>query len=230
MSFAPAGGGANIESILTQIIRAYLEGLETTSSGGDSPKTNTVIPTSLPEVSGFGEVIDSAIRETVIRHMEENGMLGGQGLGPTGVGGGTEQQGGLTEGQITNLGSQAMGFLQNPETLVSAGIVKLPHAVLITFALSMLPIILHELTKPGGPFDLRFKRIIQNEFNALMDRQSQYDFAIGEKGLIVQSRAGFLNRNTGGVDTNTLRVLRKGGIDKNMMTSLDYMDNARGFW
>lgn len=225
MSLSPIGGGGGdqVSSIVTQIIREFFNGVEISSSGGDSPKINHII--NLPEVSGYDEAIDNAIRQTVLRHMEDNDMLKGIGEG---LGDNAAQ--GITVGQGTGLASSAIGFLQNPESLVAAGITKLPQATLVAFALSLIPIIINELTKPGGPWDLRFKRIVEKEFNALLNRQAAYDFSIGERGLIVQTRTGFLNRNTGGINANTLRTIREGGINKNRMLSLDYEDRSKGLY
>ena len=221
---ADATGGGEIMSVIRQLIEQTLSTAEITSAGGDSPKINTIRSFDIPSTD-FSDLLDQAIRTAVIRHMEEGGMLEGVGVGED-----KEDPAGLTASQATRLGGSAMSFLQNPESLVSAGITKLPQAVLITFAISMIPIIINDLTKPGGPFDLRFKRIMEKEFNSLMDRQSAYDYSIGERGLIIQSRAGSLNRNTGGVNANTLRILREGGIDKNKMLSLDYEDRSKGLF
>lgn len=227
MSFSSTGGtGGEIESALRQMIEQYLNGMQISSAGDESRSINSV--TFLPEVTGFGDVLDSAVQTAVARHMEENGLL--QGAGGLGTEGKDPNAKGLTEGQAVGIAGQGLSLLQNPETLVSAGIVKLPHAVLITFAISLIPIIIHELTKPGGPFDLRFKRIVEKEFNSLMDRQTAYDMRIGERGIIIQSRAGFINKNGAMSNTNTLRQIREGGVNKENLNEVDYIDHSKGLF
>lgn len=93
MSFSPTTGGqagGELEAALTQMFRQYLERVDITSSGGDSPKTNRII--NLPEVNGFGAVLDTAVRTAVLRHMEDNGLIGsgpGSGAGREGGPGGS---------------------------------------------------------------------------------------------------------------------------------------------
>ena len=222
MSAIEGGGqGTSIEAVIRQMIEQYLNGIQISSAGGDSPKINEVL--FLPEVADFGNVFDAAIRDAVAQHVQE-------GAPPVDISEEKNAQG-LTEGQAVGLANNALSLMQNPEALVAAGLPKIPHAVLVTFVVSsLLPIIIHELTKPGAPFDLRFKRIMEKEFNSLMSRQTAYDFSVGERGLIVQSRTGFLNRHTGGANTNTLKMIRDGGIDKNMMLRDDYTDHAKGLF
>ena len=110
------------------------------------------------------------------------------------------------------------------------GLALLPHAVLVSFVISLLPLIIHELTKPGGPYDLRFKRIVEKEFNSLMDRQTLHDISIGERGVIFQSRTGFINKNGQSSNANTLRMIREGGVNKQFLTEVDYVDHSKGLF
>lgn len=228
MSFSPTTGGQSggeIEAVLRQMIEQYLTGMQISSAAGDSPKINKV--TSIPEITGFGSVIDNAVQTAVLRHMEDNNMLGNTGNASNSS---SSPDSKLTEGQAAGLVSTGVSRVQNPVSLVSDAIPFLPHAVLVTLAISLIPIIITELTKPGGPFDLRFKRAVEKEFNSLMDRQTQYDVRIGERSIIVQSKAGFINKNGGATNTNTLRMIREGGINKEFLNEVDYIDHSKGLY
>lgn len=222
-----ATGSGSIEGevggVITQIIKQALEGLITTSAGGDSPKTNTVI--DIGEVTGFEEILDSTITSIVLRNMEERGLVGG------GISGDVTSKEGGAPGVGSLLGSakQTASLAQNPAALVSAGLPLLPHAVLVSFVISIIPLVINELTKPGGAYDLRFRRIIEKEFNALQNRQTSYDIAIGERGFIIQNRAGFLNTQGSRSNTNSLKIIREGGINKQFLTEQDYVDHSTGF-
>jgi len=211
------GGSADIGAVIKQMIDATILGMDISSSAGDSPKINRVL--TLPEVPDFGSIIDNAIRNVVAEQQQ-----GTQDIAAT------DAATGITEGQAVGLAGTALSKIQNPTTLVADALSFLPHTALVAFAISLIPILINELTKPGGPWDLRFKRIVEKEVNSLMSRQNQYDYAIGERGLIIQSRAGFLNRHTGGVNSNTLRQIREGGIDKNLLTQIDYTDHSKGLF
>ena len=222
MSFAPIGAGSNVSDVFRQMVEQFLLGMQISSAGGDSPKINTVV--NLPEVGGFGGSLDNAIRIAVLRYIEEAGLRS------TG-GGGTQEEKGFGEAEAVGLASKGLATAQNPVSLVSQALPLLPHAIVIAFVVSLMPTIINELTKPGGPYDLRFKRIMTDEFNALQDRQVSYDVRIGHRGLIFQSVGGFLSHNqTGVTSTNTLRLIRDGGINKDYQTQVDYVDHSRGLF
>lgn len=231
MSLSPTGtgstggdiGGTEIEAAIRQMIEAYLLGANITSAGGDSPKINKI--ETLPEVPAFGDILANAVQIAVIRHMEDSGIIGNIGDGDI-----VPKESGLTEGQAVGIARKGVSTLQNPASLVAEGLGLLPHAVVASFVISILPIIINELTKPGGPFDLRFKRMVEKEFNSLQDRQTSFDLAIGERGLVIQSRAGFLNRHGASSNTNTLRMIREGELNRDNFSQVDYTDHAKGLF
>lgn len=135
----------------------------------------------------------------------------------------------LTEGQAAGLVRSGYGKLQNPATIVDEGIKYLPYATIAGLALSMAPIIFEYITRPGSPLDLRFKRFMENEFNAFMDRQTQRNTQIGTRQVIVQSRAGFIQANGVG-NENTLRQIREGGTDGNRLAEISFTDHSRGLF
>lgn len=225
---ASAVGSASIEGevagIINQIIQQSLQGLTTTSAGGDSPKTNTVISTG--EVTGFEGLLDNAITSIVLRNMEEREIVSGASGGSSIEGGDASAPG---TGGLLSSAKQTASLAQNPAALVAAGIAVLPHAVLVSFVASLIPLIINELTKPGGVYDLRFRRLVEKEFNALQARQTSYDIGIGERGLIFQSRGGRLSKISSATNTNSLRMIREGGINKEFLTETDYVDHSTGF-
>lgn len=134
---------------------------------------------------------------------------------------------GRKEAQLAQTVSRVAGAGQNPASVVAMGIQFLPHAVLVTLALSLVPLIFEQMTKPGGPLDLRFKRIIDDEINAFLSRQTQKDTEMGVRQVIVQSKKGFTAGN--GVNNyNTVREIREGGFDKNRLDRIGKVDHSKG--
>jgi hypothetical protein len=222
MSLSATGGG-NASGELMAAILQVLQSAQFTSSAGDSPKINKYIPGSVDSVD-FGSVLDSAVTTAVLRHMEDNGLV----AGPT-ESGGPSNESSITQGQAVGVARTGLSAAQNPTGLVMGALTLLPHAALVALALSLIPIIIGELTKPGGEFDLRWKRVVEKEFNALQDRQTAFDISVGERGTIFQARAGFLNTQGQSSNTNSLKLIREGGINKNFLTETDYVDHSKGF-
>ena len=105
----------------------------------------------------------------------------------------------------------------------------MPHAALVLLAISLAPMIFDILTKPGGPMDLRFKRIVDDEINAFLSRQAQKDTEFGTRQVIIQSRKGFTASNAEN-SFNTLRGIREGGLDKERLDRLGMVDHAKGLF
>lgn len=75
--------------------------------------------------------------------------------------------------------------------------------------------------------DVRWKRMMQDEFNAFLDRQDQMNTFLGYRQVIVQSRAGFLAHSSGAGTYDTVRDLREGGMDKDRQEIVGLVDLAR---
>ena len=105
--------------------------------------------------------------------------------------------------------------------------VPLPHAALVALALALMPIIFKELTRDGSALDLRWKRIIDNEVNGFLDRQTQRNTQIGTRQVIIQSRAGFIAINGAAGNENTIRQIRDGGVDGNRLAQIDITDHSK---
>jgi len=218
MSAVPTS--SSFTDTLIQLIQQMMLTADITSAGGDSPKVNKILRTDVSSAD-FDEIIRNTIRDIVDEQTQGDSTL------PTLDAG---EEGGFTSSQGVGVARSALSKFQNPEGLVAEGLQFLPHAAVVSFALVLIPIIINELTKPGGPFDLRWKRQMEKEFNALMDRQTAYDLNIGERGLIVQTRQGFINNLGRAGNANTLRQIREGGVNRLHLNEIDYTDHAQGLF
>ena len=134
--------------------------------------------------------------------------------------------GSVTAQTITNV-KKGISFVENPATAATQLIKFLPHAALVSLALSLVPIVIKHLTKPGGVFDVRWRRVIDEEFNGFLDRQTQKNTQIGIRGVQVQSRAGFISIN-GANNSNNLRFIHNGGINDNRLDRIGIDSFAKG--
>ncbi len=179
------------------------------------------------EIIGSNEEINAAIREAVqgfVDDPESAESLSEDLLNAEEKTGKTK---GLTSGKGVSYASQSISALQSPERIVEFGIRLLPHAALVTFAISLAPLIFDILTKPGGPLDLRFKRIIEDEVNAFLARQTQKDTEMGVRQVIIQGKTGFTSAN-GKNNYNTLRGIREGGLNEERLTRIGMVDHSKG--
>jgi len=74
---------------------------------------------------------------------------------------------------------------------------------------------------------LRFKRIISDEVNAFLSRQTQKDTEMGVRPVIIQSKIGFTAKN-GANNFNTVRGIREGGIDTERLDRIGMKDHIKG--
>jgi len=202
---------ASFQNIVYQMILSVLRDAKMTSA---SPgKTNTFIGLEGTFSGTIGS--DDELREAIIDlvgdafDLEDPDDLAQDLLDSEGEKKGKKKKGNLESKTAGNV-RKTIGVLDNPANIVAAGIPFLPHAALITFAIMLTPLIFEQLTKPGGPLDLRFKRIIDNEVNAFLSRQTQKDTEMGVRPVIIQSKTGFTATN-GANNYNTLRGIREGG-------------------
>jgi len=121
------------------------------------------------------------------------------------------------------------GIGNDPTSVIARALPLLPHATLIVFALLLAPLIFDILTKPGGSLDLRFKRIISDEVNAFLSRQTQRDTEMGVRQVIIQSKTGFTAVN-GFNNYNTVKGIREGGINKEQIDRIGKVDHTRGIF
>ena len=195
---------------------------DSTWTSASPEETNTV--KDIREVtfgSDFDQEFESAV-EAVQEYLAQNPPRAQEDISaPTAKG--------LTESKAISMTRQGIGIAQNPTNLVAMALQRLPHAALISFAISLAPMIFELLIKPGGPFDIRFKRIIDDEINAFLARQTQRDTEMGVRQVIIQSKLGFTASN--GVNNyNTSKGIREGGFDKERLDRIGKVDHSKGNW
>lgn len=178
------------------------------------------------EVAGFEDII----RLEIERILEEKFPKGAD------EGGGIDREeiglevgsAGITEGMIAGKIRQASTIARTGAAgMAMGGLAFLPHAAIVAVAVAMAPIIMEELTRPGGVLDIRFRRYLEDEYNAGLDRQTQRNTQIGLRQVIIQSRAGFIQAN-GVANENTLRTLKEGGFNGQRVIDIDFISHARG--
>ena len=112
---------------------------------------------------------------------------------------------GSVDSQVASYVNKGVGIAQNPGALARSIFSKIPHTVLIALGISLIPIIIKELTRAGGLFDIRWKRELTKEFNGFLDRQTQKNTQLGIRGVRIQSTAGFIQLS-GGSSGNSMRL------------------------
>ena len=136
---------------------------------------------------------------------------------------------GSVEAQFASQVKKGISVAQSPASAASDVIKYLPHAALVTLAISLTPIVIGELSKPGGFMDVRWKRRLEEEQNAFMDRQTQRNTQMGIRKIQIQSRAGFISIN-GANNSNNLREIREGGVNKDRLAQIDIKDHTMGLF
>jgi len=102
-----------------------------------------------------------------------------------------------------------------------------PILLPLLVAAGLSDIIVETALSPGGILDRRLRRMITQEFNGLLDKQTQKNFHIGTRQLVIQSRAGF--RNIAGIGSeDSLRQIRLGTGNGLRKSALDYIDFSKG--
>lgn len=114
---------------------------------------------------------------------------------------------GSLDSQAASTISKGIGIAQNPAGFAMGLFSKLPHTALIVLAISLVPLVIDELTKAGGAMDIRFKRELNKEVNAFLDRQTQKNTQLGLRGVRIQSTAGFIQLNGAG-SANTMDLAK----------------------
>ncbi len=168
----------------------------------------------------FDEIIRNEVERIIDQRMEETKAEGSEIEKAAGTSGGIESGaiGAVRTG--TQIG-------QNPASSIGMLLRFIPHAALVALVLSMIPIIIEELKKPGSPMDIRWKRMMVDEFNAFLDRQDQMNTFLGYRQVIVQSKAGFIAQSSGAGTYDTVRDKREGGMDKDRQEIVGLKDHAK---
>jgi len=168
------------------------------------------------------EVTGNQGKDSMLDEIKAHGLIAG-GIG--GVGGAKNMLG-KAGGMASNPIGAMQGIFQN------LGFVKqfakmIPHVALLIMAIEIIPMVIKgvidQMTKAGGPFDKRFKRMMSEERNAFFSREEQRKRQLGLSPVIATSISGF--RNLGGVATTwTLKEVR----EQNGIAPIGLRDKAGG--
>ena len=212
-----------LSSIIVQQIISVLQ--NSTFTSANPIKTNYVKDIN---ASGLDAAFDQLLVDEIIQIIEQNkGTTPKEDISEVKS---KKKKKGFGEPQAVSLASKAIRGAQNPASLVQMGLQRLPHAALIALAISLAPMIFEILIAPGGPFDVRFKRIVDDEINAFLSRQTQKDTEFGYRQVIIQSKLGFTAPN--GVNNyNTVRGIREGGLIQERLDRFGMVDQTKGnYW
>lgn len=211
-----------LSSIIVEQIISVLQ--NTTFTSANPIKTNYVKDIN---ASGLDAAFDQLLIDEIVQIIEQNKVTTPE-ADISGVKSITKKKG-FGEPQAVSLASKTIRGAQNPASLVQMGLQRLPHAALIALAISLAPMIFEILISPGGPFDVRFKRIVDDEINAFLARQTQKDTEFGYRQVIIQSKLGFTAPN--GVNNyNTVRGIREGGLIQERLDRFGMVDHTKGDW
>jgi hypothetical protein len=119
-------------------------------------------------------------------------------------------------------GMSAMGILGRLAPLLG------PAAALL-IAPMVADFVLKELTRPGGPWDTRFRRNIEREQFGFYNRQIQHDTQYGYRNVIIQGVNGF-KMSQGAFHASTFRDINEGFGDQYRLSRIGITDKAQGFW
>jgi len=215
---------------IKRVITNALERLEITSSGGDSPKINTVVPNTISvespdidelaaETTDIGGVKQDIRVDNAIKKVEafDKGKVG--------------ELNRFTSTQMANL----RGFVENPvQFMVQAVFKKFARGVgVVAFALIIFEAvkwIVGELLKPGRLLDLRFKRIASDEILSFRRREDQQRIKQGLSNIIITTQPRL--RGGQGQIVNTLDLVRNNaipaGIGQHAFVGSSVMSEASG--
>jgi uncharacterized protein YbjT (DUF2867 family) len=123
-----------------------------------------------------------------------------------------------------------MGIIKNPGAFVAAGIRVLPPVAVAFLAKEVAEFVLTELTREGQLLDVRWRRQLDKEQNAFLDRQQQRNTQIGLRQVITTSEKGFIKLNGAGGTESNIRQIRDGGVDGNRLARVDLTDHTKGLF
>jgi len=193
-----------------------------TSAGGDSPKQNRVIDVEIPAVD-FEGILDDNIRELINDAIDEREIAGGGGASTR------AKQSPGSQGQAQEaLQLLTGGIGSTPQSIVQRLVPMLGPAMLLFMLPEIFKFVLNEMIKPGGPFDVRFKREIQKEQFGFYDRQTQWDSSHGYRNVIIQGVNGF-KAEQGSFHASTFRDIKEAGGSNIQLNRIALTDKAYGF-
>ena len=205
---------------LRQFVENALMTMHISSAGGDSPKINYVRDVDI-NPADFDQIVREEVERIIDERLEE--IKGDQTKVESDLG---TSEGSIESGAVSAV-KTGSSLVQNPAGAMGMLMGFMPHAALIALALSLIPIIIKELKRPGSILDVRFKRLMEDEFNAFLSRQEQMNTQLGYRQVIVQSKAGFLAQAGGSGTYNNLVDKRMGGLDPRRQELVGLVDHAK---
>lgn len=211
---------ASIQNIIYQMVLAILRDARFTSASPGHVNTFDGLFGNGSTIATDGE-FEAAIAEIVkglgIETNEKGEMVQSESKDSTNK-----------EAMLSKGVSSIVSVGNNPfNAMLATAIPLLPHTVIIGLAISMAPLIFEQLTRAGGPLDLRFKRMVSDEVSAYLSRQTQKDTEMGVRQVIIQAKDGFTASN-GDNHYNTVRGIREGGLVKERLDRIGMVSHAKG--
>jgi len=218
---------ATLDVIIKQMILSTLRSAKMDSASPGHVNRFIGLEGGASDIIGSNEEINEAIREAVaniVTDPDSAESLAGDLLDAEQKTG-KQVKGKLQKAGVSGL-NVATGFGNDPASIIAKVLPSLPQATLILLAISLAPLIFDLLTRPGAPLDLRWKRIISDEVNAFLSRQTQKDTEFGVRQVIIQAKTGFTSTN-GHNNYNTLRGIREGGLNEERLTRIGMVDHSK---
>ena len=203
--------------VMRQMIEQALYSASISSAGGDSPKKNYVFDGTVNiNPIDYEEILNNEMvgfmDEKLPQVIEERGEEIKESL--------------LQSTEIAGM----MGMMRGgPLGLLNKLLAFGGPLIVAVLAPAMAEEVFKWLTRPGGWLDIRFKRVLEAETNAFLDRQTQWNTQIGLRQVTIQSVAGFRNINGIG-NENTLRQIREGGVSNTRLALIDFTDHSKGLF
>jgi len=223
---------ASLDVIFKQMILSAFRSVEMDSA---SPGHINHFKGMKGEILGSSDEINEAIKEVLKdlqsdQNQTDKGEGGVDGLSNDGGVGGTNIPLLTPQGAASTASSATAKTLLGKPDILFEMVRKFPPAAIALLAASMAPLIFAYITRPGSDLDLRYIRNIEEEQNAFLSRQQQYDTATGFRQVITTSTIdGFLAVN-GANNENTLRQYRKGANFYGELNDITNEHNAKGLF
>ena len=207
---------ADLQSIMYQIVLSILRDSRFSSASKGHTNKFEGIDSAATQI-GTDEEINEAIREIVEEVIDTE-----------------KSDSDLLVGDKDETGNNAKELLKaakqgaDPVDYIQTYAKRLVPIILpLLVAAGLTELIINTMLSPGGLFDRRLRRLITEEFNGLLDKQTQKNFHIGTRQLTIQSRAGFRNIQGIGFEDN-LKQIREGTGSGLRKSALDYIDFSKG--
>ena len=190
-------GGSSLGSTLKQWLQELLISAHIVSPRFDDYRIESLDWYSDPS----GLEFDQVIKKEVEKIMREGGynLKGGKSR--------TKKSNESTVDAINGILRGASGTSMGATALARV----LPPVAVALLVAKVSKMILDDLKRPGGAWDIRYKRLLENEVENYMSRQLQRNTQVGAgRQIIIQMRSQFLNLNGQG-NSNTFQQVRDYG-------------------